>query len=358
MRSANGVYPHHIRKFRAMTSLPPVQRFVSNTNAKIYRIPMVVFPNGFVGYCYVVLDAGPPTLVDTGSGMGESNTYILKGFEAIRDEHGESLQLTDIEHILVTHGHLDHFGGVAFMVEQTQAMVGIHELDRRVLTAYEERVIMATKDLTVFLERSGVDASRREKMIEVYSFAKKHIRSVNVDFSLDEDVMFEGMQFVHTPGHCPGQVCIIIGNIMLSADHVLSKTTPHQAPESITHYTGLGHYKDSLRKIAKVDGIDIALGGHEDPIYDFYGRVGGIQMSHERKLQRVLDIVRESDSPVTIDQITHAMYPNVEGYETLLALEEAAAHVEYLYQHGQLSVANLDEVEKEANPPLQYVVSL
>ena len=337
--------------------LPAIERFYSNSGAKIYRIPIMVFPNGFIGYTYLIFEAGPPTLVDTGSGMDGSNADLIRGLEAIRDEFGEKFSISDIEHILVTHGHVDHFGGVAFMLEHTNARVGIHELDRRVLTAYEERVIMATKDLRVYLERAGMDETERDEMIEMYGFAKQFVRSVKVDFSLDEDVMFEGMKFVHAPGHCPGQVCIILGNVMLSADHVLARTTPHQAPESITHYTGLGHYRDSLRKVAKIDGIELALGGHETPIHDFYTRIDEIQASHERKLNRVLDIVKDFDAPCTIKEITHKMYPDKEGYETLLALEEAGAHVEYLYQHGQLSVANLDEVRQEDNPALRYAAS-
>jgi glyoxylase-like metal-dependent hydrolase (beta-lactamase superfamily II) len=166
------------------------------------------------------------------------------------------------------------------------------------------------------------------------------------------------MDFIHTPGHCPGQVCIQMGNVLISADHVLSHTTPHQAPESITHYTGLGHYRDSLRKVAKLEGIELALGGHEAPIYDFYGRVTALLHSHDRKLNRVLDIIKNAAAPITIAEVTAAMYPDKSGYDVLLALEEAGAHVEYLYQHGQISVANLDEVEREDNPKLCYVTAL
>ncbi|MBC8099202.1 MAG: MBL fold metallo-hydrolase, partial [Armatimonadetes bacterium] len=256
-----------------MTPLPAIQRFDTDHGARVYRIPVRVFPNGFIGYCYVILNLGVPTLVDTGSGYPESNEHLLAGIAALHSDFGEALVLGDLQHILVTHGHIDHFGGVAFIQEQTGAMIGIHELDRRVLTAYEERVIIATKDLRVYLERAGIEPHERSAIMQMYGFAKKHVRSVKVDFSLDEDVMFEGMRFIHTPGHCPGQVCILLGDVLLSADHVLSHTSPHQAPESITHYTGLGHYRDALRKIEKVDGIEIAMGGHEDPMVDFYGRV-------------------------------------------------------------------------------------
>ncbi|PJF30535.1 MAG: hypothetical protein CUN52_04010, partial [Phototrophicales bacterium] len=120
---------------------------------------------------------------------------------------------------------------------------------------------------------------------------------------------------------------------------------------------GLGHYKDSLRKIEKIDGIELALGGHEDPIRNFYDRVHDIRVSHERKLNRVLDIIKNAGHPVTIREVTHLMYPDKKGYDTLLALEEAGAHIEYLYQHGMISVANLHQVEDEDNPALQYVAS-
>ncbi len=340
-----------------MSDLPPIQRFESSSGARIYRIPMLLFPNNFVGYSHVVLNAGPPTLVDTGSGFGRSNDDLMAGIAALKSDFGESLAVTDIDRIVISHGHIDHFGGLAFIVEQIgDVHIGIHPLDRRVLTAYEERIIVATKDMDIYLERSGVRPDLRGNLIEMYGFAKKHMGSVNVDFDLEEEILIEGLEFFHTPGHCPGQVCIGVGDILLTGDHILSFTSPHQAPESITDYTGLGHYRESLRKISHVDGIRLALGGHEDPIEDVYARIDELQISHERKLQRVLDIIREAPEPTAINDISKTMYPDKHNYDILLALLEAGAHVEYLYQRGQLAIANLDEVEKEHNPTLRYSV--
>ena len=307
-----------------MTSLPAIERFESDTGARIYRIPVEAFP-GFVAYTYIVLEAGPPTLVDTGSGYGNSNEQLVQGIESLRTEFNEKIGLKDIQRIIVTHGHIDHFGGVSYMIEQTGAQVGIHQIDRRVLTNYEERVVIATKDLRVYLERAGVRDDKIPPLMEMYGFSKKHVRSVTVDIDLDEDLMLDGMQFIHTPGHCPGQICILLGDVLISADHILAQTTPHQAPESITRYTGLGHYLESLRKMARIGGIKLALGGHEQPITDVYERIDGIRASHQRKLERILDVIRTGGGPCNISEISKAMYPDRHGYEVLLALEEVGA---------------------------------
>ncbi len=337
-----------------MTALPPVERFTSSSGVDIYRLPMLLFPKDFTGHAFVLDGAGPLTLVDTGSGMGRSNEDLLSGFRQIGERYGKAYTLGDIERIIITHGHIDHFGGLAFVLDQTDAAVGIHELDLRVLTNYEERVIVATKALGIYFDRAGIEPSQREALFAMYGFAKKHVASIDVDFSIGDEEVIDGLEFIHSPGHCPGQVCIRLGNILLSADHVLSRTTPHQSPESITNYMGLGHYADSLRKLLRFEGIELALGSHEDAIHDLYGRVNAIRASHNRKLDRIRNIMRDRGAPMTIAEITKAMYPEVDGYHVLLALEEAGAHVEYLYQHGHLSIANLQEFEAQPNPAVLY----
>ncbi len=337
-----------------MTHLPPVEHFKSSTGVDIYRFSMQLFPNGFVGHAYILEGAGELTLVDCGSGIGTSNDDLLAGIADIGQRFNRKFSLRDIQRIIITHGHIDHFGGLAFVKEQTGASVGIHELDRRVLTNYEERVIVATKALGIYFARAGIEPALRESLFKMYGFAKQHVTSIEVDFNILDELVLDGMEFIHTPGHCPGQVCIRLGDVLLSADHVLSRTTPHQSPESITHYMGLDHYADSLRKLLRFEGIELALGGHEDPIHDVYGRIQAILASHNRKLDRICKIMRDHGEPMTINAISRAMYPQVEGYHVLLAIEEAGAHIEYLYQHGYLTIANLKEFEAEDNPALLY----
>ena len=41
----------------------------------------------------------------------------------------------------------------------------------------------------------------------------------------------------------------------------------------------------------------------------------------------------------------------------LLALEEAAAHIEYLYQRGELVASNVETLLDPAQPVVEYVVA-
>jgi glyoxylase-like metal-dependent hydrolase (beta-lactamase superfamily II) len=155
----------------------------------------------------------------------------------------------------------------------------------------------------------------------------------------------------HTPGHCPGQICLEVDGLLFTADHVLSRITPHQSPASITPFCGLELYLQSLHKVRALEGITMALPGHEDPIEDLSGRIAGIVGHHGRRLNQVLEICREARPLV---EISRALFGARTGYTRLLALEEAGAHVEYLFQRGELGIANLDDVTREANPVIWY----
>ncbi|MGB7337760.1 MAG: MBL fold metallo-hydrolase [Phototrophicaceae bacterium] len=338
------------------TDTHAVQRFTNQAGIVLYRIPMEVF-TGFIGYSYLLLGAGVPTLIDTGSGFQQSTEQLLQGLRTVASDFGEKITVTDIERILISHGHIDHFGGLTAMIEATGgATVGVHPLDRRVLTNYAERRTVATKDVTIFLERAGLSQERVNKMLDMYGASKQLFTSVTVDFMVEEGNTLDGIEFYHVPGHCSGQVAMRLDNVLLSADHILSRTSPHVAAESITNWTGLAHYRESLRKVRKLDGIDLVLGGHEDVIHDLHGRIDAIQTRIDEKLYWMMDIIRDSGQPLSINDVSKRRYQEKHGFDVLLALQEAGAYVEYLYDRGYLGIANLDEVEREHNPVLLYYV--
>jgi glyoxylase-like metal-dependent hydrolase (beta-lactamase superfamily II) len=332
---------------------PAVQRFETDHGARVYRLPLEVFP-GFWGFAHLVLSNGFRALVDCGSGLDSSNAGLERGLSAVCDAYGEDAGWQRLTHVLITHGHIDHFGGLPFVRSRTDAPVGVHELDRRVLTRYEERVRLVTHRLRAFLVEAGVDPEQQAAVLELYRVHKQLFSSVPVDLTYEAEGMQVGpMALTHVPGHCPGQVVMQIDDILLAGDHVLSDISPHQSPESLSDNTGLGHYLESLERIRPLSSrVRWTLGGHQNPVRDLAARLDAIRIVHRRRLQAVLDLLTE---PRTISEITARLFPEVRGYNVLLALEETGAHVEYLAQRAQIGWENLETTDGGCPVPLRYV---
>lgn len=330
-----------------------VHRFDTAGGRSVYRLRLEVFP-GFSGNAYLIDGGAKPVLVDTGSSSPQSLADLESAFAELRREHGVAITPADLGAIVVTHGHIDHFGGLAGLAGKTQAPVGIHVLDRRVISSWAERLVVASRQVGLFFHQAGVAPEKCERYLATYRATKSLFRShPPVDFTFDEGPLLGGeLEAIHVPGHCPGQVNLKVDDLLLTADHVLEKITPHLAPEMITSETGVGHYLASLRKIEKVEGVRLGLGGHLGEIPDIPRRVAEIRHQLEGRLEKVVGLC--ADKPQTILDISRAIYGRVRSYHVLLAILEAGALVEYLYQHGDLVVANLEELEREANPAVLY----
>jgi len=326
-----------------------VQTFETSSGGRIYQIPLEAFP-GFWTSVYLVLVEDLRVLIDSGSGYGNSNDQLEAGLSQVsRLESGKAIGLSDLTHIFITHGHIDHFGGLSYIRPRTEALLGIHELDRRNLTHYEERLVVVGRQMERFLVEAGVSPDRLESLLDLYLITKGLFHSVRVDFTYEAIGMHLGpFEFLHVPGHCAGQVVIRLHDVLFSGDHVLEDITPHQAPESLTLSTGLEHYLQSLDNLEPwANQARLTLTGHKLLIKDLPARLEAIRAAHVERLNLVLEMLVE---PHTIAEISRALFGEVHGYTVLLALEEAGAHVEYLYQHGRIGIENLAELEARDGP--------
>ncbi len=330
-----------------------VERYQTSAGARIYRWPLDLFP-GLEGYVHLVLIDDMRVLIDAGSGFGDSNAMLEAGLEEIKRQYGEPADWGDLSHVLITHGHIDHFGGLPFVLERSHAAVGVHELDLRILTNYEERLAIVARRLRDFLDESGVTLEERQRLMALYLLNKQLFSSVAVDFTYESVGMRLGrLRMTHVPGHCPGHVVILVDDILLCGDHVLSRISPHQSPERLSLYTGLGHYLESLERLRPLaSDVRLALGGHYAPIEDLAARIEAIEEVHRQRLSAVLDMFQR---PRTVAEIAHGLFPSASGYHELLAIQEAGAHIEYLVQRGYLGIENYGELEGDGPVTLRYV---
>jgi glyoxylase-like metal-dependent hydrolase (beta-lactamase superfamily II) len=336
-----------------MPALPPVQKFVSSTGIRIYRIPCQVFP-ALSARVYLLLGTETPTLVDAGSGVGACSRQIFAGVETVGREFGERLRVDDIGRIIVTHCHADHVGGLSDLLPATRARVAVHELGTMAITAHREYMLLGNLRLENCLRQAGVDPGRRAELLKMSHYSGNLVEGARIERTLSDGEELDGLRIIHTPGHSAGHVCIGVGDVLLSGDHILARTVPQQWPESIAAYTGLGHYLESLDKVQRTPGFSLTLAAHEQTIHDVYGRIDTIRGSLMRRLDRLLEMLRSVGRPLSVHEIAMQLYADVTGFRALLAITDVGSRVEYLHQRGRLAVANLEECGREENPVCRY----
>ena len=315
--------------------------FETSGGATIHRIPLEAFPK-FWAYAYVVQKGNDRILIDCGSGTESSHKGLLEGLAQA------GLQPSDLTHILITHAHIDHFGGLSKLHPVTQAKIGVHELDKQTVAHHEARLALISKRLASFLAETGLAEEERETLLNIYRFTKAIYKSVPVDFIYKDHVA--GFDLIHLPGHCPGHVAMRLEDVIFCGDMVVEGVTPHLSPESINPYSGLDHYLTSLHRLEQwAGGARLIFNGHDDVISDLPAHIQSTRENIIRRMSKAMEALAE---PRTIAETAQAVYGEIAGYNGLLMIEKTGAYIEYLYEHGMIEIVNSDEMEQ--GMPAQY----
>ncbi|MSU02306.1 MBL fold metallo-hydrolase [Tissierella sp. DSM 105185] len=147
---------------------------------EITRVPAGVY----AANCYIIYSKTTKEgiIVDPGGDADDLVEYIKRNDLSIK-------------HIILTHGHGDHIGGVKELKEALEATIMIHEDDR-------EMLIDGNKNLSTSMAMGTVE-------IEPDVLLK------------DGDIIEFGdlkAEVIHTPGHTEGCICIKIGENIITGD--------------------------------------------------------------------------------------------------------------------------------------------
>ncbi len=311
--------------------------FESSGGVKVHRIPVEAFP-GFWAYTYVVHYDENNYLIDCGSGTESSHADLLNGLEQA------GLQPLDLTHILLTHAHIDHYGGLSKLKPLTDAKIGCHGLDVQTVAHHEARLALTSRRLASFLAETGLAKEETETLLNIYRFTKAIYQSVPVDFTYEAmDMRVGPFEIIHLPGHCPGHIAIRLDDIIFCGDMVVEGVTPHLSPEAIGPYNGLDHYLESLNRFQNwAKDARLILNGHDDVITDIIAKVEATHQNLIRRMGKAIDTLRE---PLTIAEVCVAVYGGTGGYQQLLVIEKTGAYMEYFYGRGLIEITNSAEVE-------------
>ncbi len=318
--------------------------FETSSGAQIHRLSLQAFPK-FWAYAYVVQKDGGNYLIDTGSGTDVSHEDLLKGLSQA------GLQPSDLTHILLTHAHIDHYGGLIKLRPLTNAKIGCHSLDLQTVAFHDARLALIGRRLASYLTEAGLTEETRDSLLNIYRFTKAIYRSTPVDFTYESyDLQVGPIEMIHLPGHCPGHVAMRLDDVIFCGDMIVEGITPHLAPESINPYGGLDHYLESLAYLQDWGaGVRLTLNGHDDAVTDLPVRIEATRHNLIRRMGKALEALAD---PLTIAEVCETVYGETGGYNGMLVIEKTGAYIEYLYEHGMIEITNFDEVEQ--GQPARY----
>jgi len=314
-------------------------------------VPMPYPPELITANVYAV-GTGPITLIDTGP-------KIPGSFECVRKNlRSAGFDFSDIERIIITHGHVDHFGLAISICEAAGHPIQcfLHGEDTwRVLSdGFHEE--MWSREMEEFMTMVDMPQKEIQKMRTRFSSFRELADPLG-DVSLMEDGdEFAGddyhLRVIHTPGHSPGSCCLYESQqkILFSGDHIIKHITPNpliainrnhlRDPQ----YQSLKAYLNSLDKLIGLD-VRFVFPGHGEYIKDLSGIISTYKAHHQERTDLVWNALKKKSRPVyhLIDDV----FPFVPEDDVFLAVSEIFVHLEILINEGRAELA-------DPGPPALY----
>jgi glyoxylase-like metal-dependent hydrolase (beta-lactamase superfamily II) len=281
---------------------------------------------------YLIRSRGETALVDNGWNTDSAFEALSSGMA----EH--DAKPTDIQQLIITHVHPDHFGLTGKLAEESGAKVLMHEreadeIDRRYT---EPQPLVDT--MKGWAARHGVPDNITPDMARGSMGMRQFVAAKQPDVRLtgDETITVGDFifQVIWTPGHAPGHICLYEPNhkALLSGDHILPTITPNVSRYAGTIGSPLADYMASLEKVAKLD-VDLLLPAHEFDTRDRPGRVAEIRAHHEERLNEMERCIGEGatawDVAGRVKWATGSLV-DFEPFMQRAAVGETLAHLEYL----------------------------
>jgi glyoxylase-like metal-dependent hydrolase (beta-lactamase superfamily II) len=291
---------------------------------------------------YLIEDS-PLTLVDSGPNSAKALDQLEQALAA----RGHAVE--DIELLVITHQHMDHFGLASILARRSGAEVAALDGLAPLLANYGRSVELDDNFAEGLMLRHGIPPEVVTALRAVSAGFRAWGSAVEVTRPLADGselaLRERTLRVLHRPGHSPSDTVFLEQSrgILLAADHLIAHissnpllTRPLQAPEE--PYTGprpkaLITYMGSLEETRAMD-LSLVLPGHGQPITDHVSLIDERFRLHRRRAEKMRRLI--VSQPRTAHEIAQELWGNVAVTQAYLTLSEVLGHVDLLVRDGAI----------------------
>jgi glyoxylase-like metal-dependent hydrolase (beta-lactamase superfamily II) len=298
---------------------------------------------------YLIEDS-PLTLVDS----GPNSAKALDELEQALAAHGHAIE--DIELLVVSHQHMDHFGLASILARRSGAEVAALDQLAPFLASYGHETDLDDAFAERTMLRHGIPPEIVTALRAVSAGFRAWGSQVEVTRPLADGAQLQlrdrTLEVLHRPGHSPSDTVFLDRerSILLAADHLIAHISSNpllaRPLGAAADYAGprpkaLVTYMASLRETRAMD-LALVLPGHGRPITDHVALIDERFRMHARRAEKIHRLI--VSEPRTAHEIAQELWGNVAVTQAYLTLSEVLGHVDLLLDDGRVIESEQDGV--------------
>ena len=279
---------------------------------------------------YLVRGSQGYTLIDPGQHTADA----IEAWRAAMSELNITMQ--DIEQIVLTHHHPDHYGLAGWFQVQTGAPVYMTEIAHVHAQMMWGKDQAATAAMDRLLAHHGMDASIRAEIKEHFDSFIAYVSPQPEVTYLEQSNIRLGdreWQVIVTNGHASGHACFYheASQEMLCGDQILPQISPNISYIPGSDPQPLQSFMGSLKMLQTYD-VTIAYPGHRNPFRHYQERIADLLTHHEERLVKFVELLT---APKTAYECCLAVFnAKLTVHQLRFAMSETLAHLIELERRG------------------------